>query len=90
MGTTQEYFHISQDLVDLHGESLLVLANCMNDFESFRVVQKGGGLSLLMELLLNSKLPENQAVAPKNGSPEIQAIAVKCIASAAQNRKNRT
>ncbi|XP_051910904.1 armadillo repeat-containing protein 3-like isoform X2 [Hippocampus zosterae] len=74
-----------QDLVDLHGESLLVLSNCMSDFESFRVIQKGGGLSLLMELLINPKLPESPAVLPKNGSPEIQAIAVKCIAGAAQN-----
>uniref|UniRef100_A0A3Q2XU65 Armadillo repeat containing 3 n=1 Tax=Hippocampus comes TaxID=109280 RepID=A0A3Q2XU65_HIPCM len=62
----------NQDLIDLHGESLLVLSNCMSDFESFRVIQKGGGLSF-------------QAVLPKNGSPEIQAIAVKCIAGAAQN-----
>ncbi|XP_061121346.1 armadillo repeat-containing protein 3-like isoform X1 [Syngnathus typhle] len=73
----------NKEIVDLHEETMLVLSNCMSNLESFRMIQKGGGLSLLLEHLL--KLPENQAVLQKNGNTEIQAIALKCIASASQN-----
>ncbi|XP_049604687.1 armadillo repeat-containing protein 3-like [Syngnathus scovelli] len=73
----------NKDIVDLHGETMLILSNCMSNLESFRMIQKGGGLSLLLEHLL--KLPENQAVLQKNSNIEIQAIALKCIASASQN-----
>ncbi|XP_037136307.1 armadillo repeat-containing protein 3-like [Syngnathus acus] len=73
----------NKEIVDLHGETMLVLSNCMSNLESFRMIQKGGGLSLLLEHLL--KLPESQAVLQKNGNIEIQAIALKCIASASQN-----
>ncbi|XP_057680853.1 armadillo repeat-containing protein 3-like [Corythoichthys intestinalis] len=75
----------NKDIIEFHGEALLVLANCMGDMDNFRVIQKKGGLSIVMELLLNPKLAESQAGAIKNGNLEILAIAVKCIASAAQN-----
>ncbi|XP_061522376.1 armadillo repeat-containing protein 3-like [Phycodurus eques] len=75
----------NKDLIDLHMETLLILSNCMSDLESFRMIQNGGGLSTLMDLLLTPKVSESQAVLLKNGNIEMQAIAVKCIACAAQN-----
>ncbi|XP_077592304.1 armadillo repeat-containing protein 3-like isoform X2 [Stigmatopora nigra] len=75
----------NKDVIEFHGDALLVLANCMSDIESFRMIQKGGGLSIVMELLLNPKLAESQGASVKTGNMEILAIALKCIASAAQN-----
>ncbi|XP_077364883.1 armadillo repeat-containing protein 3-like [Festucalex cinctus] len=76
----------NKDAVDLHVDSFLVLANCMSDFKSFRAIQNGGGLAMMIELLLNYKWTESQAAALlKNGTVEIQAIVVKCIASATTN-----
>ncbi|XP_061660832.1 armadillo repeat-containing protein 3-like isoform X2 [Syngnathoides biaculeatus] len=75
----------NKDLIDLHMETLMVFSNCMSDLDSFRVIQNGGGLSTLMDLLLTPKVSESQAALLKNSNIEIQAVAVKCIANAAQN-----
>ncbi|XP_061660837.1 armadillo repeat-containing protein 3-like isoform X5 [Syngnathoides biaculeatus] len=78
-------YNLVQDLIDLHMETLMVFSNCMSDLDSFRVIQNGGGLSTLMDLLLTPKVSESQAALLKNSNIEIQAVAVKCIANAAQN-----
>lgn len=67
----------SQDFSDLHIEALQVVANCLSDSESLKVIHKSGGLMRLMEFLLTPNMPE------------IQYNAVKCICSAAQSREYR-
>lgn len=49
----------------------------MSDSESFQLINKGGGLTRLMEFVLTPT------------APEIQSNTVKCIARVAQSCKHR-
>ncbi|XP_061877181.1 armadillo repeat-containing protein 3 [Entelurus aequoreus] len=69
-----------KDLIDLHAETLHVIANCIGDMESFRVIQNSGGLATLMELAQTPKLSESKGI-----NNEIQATAVNCFTRATQN-----
>nr|XP_057915361.1 armadillo repeat-containing protein 3-like isoform X2 [Doryrhamphus excisus]XP_057915362.1 armadillo repeat-containing protein 3-like isoform X2 [Doryrhamphus excisus] len=75
----------NKDLTDLHAETLKVLANCMSDAESFKVILNAGGIAMLTEFVLMPKLSEGNSSSGKSGHNEIQSMAVNCIARAAQN-----
>ncbi|XP_054621016.1 armadillo repeat-containing protein 3 [Dunckerocampus dactyliophorus] len=74
-----------KDLTDLHAETLQVLAYCMSDIESFKVIQDTGGIATLTELVLTTKLSEGNSTSLKCSNNEIPSLAVNCIARAAQN-----
>ncbi|KAM7390610.1 hypothetical protein PAMA_008677 [Pampus argenteus] len=67
----------NKDFSDLHAEALQVVANCMSDSESVQLINKGGGLTKLMEFVLTPT------------TPEIQTNTVKCITRVAQSSENR-
>lgn len=66
-----------QDFSDLHIEALQVVANCLNDSESFQLIHQGGGLTRLTEFIITPNITE------------IQSCAVKCIARVAQSGKQK-
>lgn len=70
-------FCVLQDFTDLHAVTLQVVANCLTDSESVQLIQKGGGLSRLMEFILTPSMPQ------------IQSSAVKCITRVAQSCKHK-
>ncbi|XP_077364880.1 armadillo repeat-containing protein 3-like isoform X2 [Festucalex cinctus] len=73
---------------DLHVEALRVLGNCVSDSENFQLIQSGGGLTVLLELVIPPKLSEtgkHDLLPVKSNSDEIQAGAAECISRAAQN-----
>ncbi|XP_076014237.1 armadillo repeat-containing protein 3 [Genypterus blacodes] len=67
-----------KELNDLHHEALQIVSNCLRDSECLNMIQKGGGLTRLMEFILSPTLPETLS------------DAVNCIARAAERSEVRT
>ncbi|XP_056155755.1 armadillo repeat-containing protein 3 [Lampris incognitus] len=67
----------NKEFNDLHVEALQVVANCMKDRESLRLIHQVGGLTRLMQFIFSPTMPE------------IQSNAVECIARVAQDSVNR-
>ncbi|XP_072234177.1 armadillo repeat-containing protein 3 [Leuresthes tenuis] len=68
----------NMDFSDLHAEALQVLANCMSDSDTVRLIHQSGGLTRLMEFVLTPNVPQ------------IQCTTVKCLSRMAQNTESRT
>ncbi|XP_019724964.1 armadillo repeat-containing protein 3 [Hippocampus comes] len=80
------------DFNDLHVEALQVLVNCVSDSDNFLLIENGGGLTTLFELVLPPKLSEtgkkHELPLVKCNNNEVQCSAVECLSRAAQNANN--
>uniref|UniRef100_A0A3Q2XW33 Armadillo repeat containing 3 n=1 Tax=Hippocampus comes TaxID=109280 RepID=A0A3Q2XW33_HIPCM len=83
---------IKNDFNDLHVEALQVLVNCVSDSDNFLLIENGGGLTTLFELVLPPKLSEtgkkHELPLVKCNNNEVQCSAVECLSRAAQNANN--
>lgn len=62
-----------QEFIDLHVDTLRVVANCLSDSETSQMIHESGGLARLMEFVLITEVPD------------IRNNAVTCLAKAALN-----
>uniref|UniRef100_A0A6I8QQZ8 Armadillo repeat containing 3 n=1 Tax=Xenopus tropicalis TaxID=8364 RepID=A0A6I8QQZ8_XENTR len=67
----------TKEFHDLHVDTLLVIANCLEDVEALHILQQSGGLKRILEFAETTPLPE------------AQMNAAKAISKAAQNDENR-
>ncbi|XP_075906597.1 armadillo repeat-containing protein 3 isoform X2 [Nelusetta ayraudi] len=65
------------EFIDLHVDTLRVVANCLSDSETSQMIHESGGLARLMEFVLITEVPD------------IRNNAVTCLAKAALNPDNR-
>lgn len=68
---------LPKEFIDLHVDTLRVVANCLSDSETSQMIHESGGLARLMEFVLITEVPD------------IRNNAVTCLAKAALNRKQR-
>nr|XP_057916785.1 armadillo repeat-containing protein 3-like [Doryrhamphus excisus] len=74
-----------KSLDDLHFDTLEVLANCISNSDNLQLIQNGGGLTVLVELLLPTQVPEVESDPVECVSHEVFSSAVKCISRASQH-----
>ncbi|KAM9712497.1 armadillo repeat-containing protein 3 [Menidia menidia] len=68
----------NMDFSDLHADALEVLANCLSDSDTVRLIHQSGGLMRLIEFVLTPNMPH------------IQCTTVKCLARMAMNTESCT